>query len=267
MIESHIIEWLDFGDSAQNLDVYTRKNQIFLFRFFRALLKARNFPTIMYAILLIIYFIQICTIIIINVSTEKEFILDILDYLRNITILFENIASETSYRNMFITILVIIAIDLVLILFALFTNKIINNIYICKIINLINIIIYYYLIGPAVEICLTSIYCEDKTHKYLKVNCFSNKTHLIYTILSFITLIIYIFIIFIYSFYCNEIGSIKIKKNNNNTNRIHCGYEIYCLASKVSIFIFGFFFTNVIMKKIEIFYLKYYMNASFLLFV
>ena len=241
MIESNIIEWLDFGESAQNLDVYTRKNQIRLFRFFRALLKTKNFPTIMHVVFLLIYFVQICTISLINVSTEKDFILDILYYLRNITILFQNITSLTSYKNMFITILVIIAVDLFLILFVLFTNKKINTIYICKLINLINIIIYYYLIGPAVEICLTSVYCEDKTHKYLKVTCFSNKTHLLYTILSFITLIIYIFIIFIYSFYCNEIGSIKIN-DNNNTIRIHCDYEIYCLASKVSIFIFGFFF-------------------------
>jgi len=241
MIESNIIEWLDFGDSAQNLDVYTRNNQILLFRLFRALLKTKNFPTIMYAIFLIIYFIQICTIILINVSTEKEFLIDIIYYLRKITILFENIESITSYKNMFIIILVIIAVDLLLILFVLFANKKINTKYICNIINLINIIIYYYLIGPAIEICLTSVYCEDNTHKYLKVACFSNKTHLIYTILSFITMIIYIFIIFIYSFYCNEIGSIKIY-DNNNTNRINCNYEIYCLVSKVSIFIFGFFF-------------------------
>ena len=170
MIESNIIEWLDFGESAQNLDVYTRKNQILLFRLFRALLKTKNFPTIMYVIFLSIYFIQICTICIINVSTEKEFIFDILYYLRNITILFENITSITSYKNMFITILVIIVIDLLLTLFVLFTNKKINTKYIYSIINLINIIIYYYLIGPVIEICLTSIYCEDKTHKYLKVD-------------------------------------------------------------------------------------------------
>jgi len=241
MIESNVIEWLDFGDSVQNLDVYTRKNQIHLFRFFRALLKTKNFPTIMYAVFLTVYFVQIWTIILINVSTEKEFSFDILYYLRNITILFENIASITSYKIMFIIILVIIVVDLFLILFALFSNKKINTKYICKLINLINIIMYYYLIGPAVEICLTSVYCEDKTHKYLKVTCFSNKTHLIYTILSFISLIIYIFIIFVYSFYCNEIGAIKIN-DSNNTIRIECNYEIYCLVSKVSIFIFGFFF-------------------------
>ena len=266
MIESNIIEWLDFGDSAQNLDVYARKNQISLFRFFRALLKTKNFPIIMHIILLMIYFIQICTIILINVSDEKEFFFDILNYLKNITILFQNINSITSYKWIFMIIFDIIILDLLLILFVLFTNKKINTIYICKIINLINIIIYYYLIGPAVEICLTSIYCEDQIHKYLKVTCFSNKTHLIYTILSFVAMIIYIFIILIYSFYCNEIGSIKTH-DNDKTTRIQCNYEIYCLVSKISIFIFEFFFTNVIMKKIEIFYLNYHLNVLFLLIV
>ena len=202
MIESNIIEWLDFGDSAQNLDAYAKKSLIHLFRLFRALLKTGNFPIIIHVIFILIYFIQICTISLINVSTEKEFLIDILYYLRNVTILFENIESITSYKNMFITILVIIIIDFLLILLVLLTNKKVNTKYICKIINLINIIIYYYLIGPVIEICLTSVYCENNTHK-LKVTCFSNKMHLIYTILSFVTMIIYIFIIFIYSFYCN----------------------------------------------------------------
>ena len=75
MIESNIIEWLDFGDSAQNLDVYTRKNLIRLFSFFRALLKTKNFATIMYVIFLTIYFIQICTISMINYRLKKNFFL------------------------------------------------------------------------------------------------------------------------------------------------------------------------------------------------
>ena len=244
MIESNIIEWLEFGDSAQIIDVYSKKKQAFFFRFLRLLVKNKNFPLILYIILIIISFVQIWTLLLINVSNEKEFIEDILDYLKNFTILFQNIQSPKSYKNLFITLFVIILLDFILIFFVLFSNKIINSSYFCIIINLLNIIIYYYLIGPAIDISLTSIWCEDNIHKYLKISCFSNRTHLIYTILSFIMLIIYILIIAIYSFYCNEIDKIK-GNSDDETVHIQSNYDMFFFASKISIFIFAFFFRKI----------------------
>ena len=244
MIESNIIEWLEFGDSAQVIDIYSQKKQAFFFRFLRLLVKNKNFPIILYIILIIISFVQIWTLLLINVTNEKEFIVDILDYLQNFITLFQNMQSAKSYKNLFISLFVIILLDLVLILFALFSNKKMNTSYLCIIINLFNIIIYYYLIGPAIDISLTSIWCEDNVHKYLKVSCFSNKTHLIYTILSFIMLIIYILIMAIYSFYCNEIDKIK-GNSGDETIHIQCNYDIFFFASKASIFIFGFFFRKI----------------------
>ena len=182
--------------------------------------------------------------LLINVSGEKEFIVDILDYLKNITILFQNIQSEKSYKNIFICLFVIILLDLILILFVLIFNKIVNICYFCIIINLLNIIIYYYLIGPAIDISLTSIWCEDNIHKYLKLTCFSNRTHLMYTILSFLMLAIYILIISIYSFYCNEIDKIK-GNSGDETIHIQSNYNIFFFVSKISIFIFGFFFRKI----------------------
>ena len=43
MIESSFIEWLDFGDAAQKIDVYSKNIIIKIFRFFRALNK-NKFP-------------------------------------------------------------------------------------------------------------------------------------------------------------------------------------------------------------------------------
>ena len=244
MIESNFIEWLEFGDSAQVIDIYSKKKQAFFFRLLRLLVKNKSFPLILYIILIIISFAQIWTLLLINVSNENEFIVDILDYLKNFTILIENIQGTQSYKNIFIIFFVVILLDLALILFVLFFNKIINTFYFCIIINLLNIIIFYYLIGPAIDISLTSIWCEDNIHKYLKISCFSNRTHLKYTILSFIMLIIYILIIAIYSFYCYEIDKIK-EDSSDKTIHIQCNYDIFCFASKVSIFIFGFFFRKI----------------------
>ena len=244
MIESNFIEWLDFGDSSQIIDVYAKEVQIRYFRFFRNLIKNKSIPILINVIFIFIFFIQICTICIINVTGEKEFLLDILNYLNRVTTLFQIINNPLTYKKLFLILFIIILFDFILTIITFYSIKKINTSYLCFIINLLNLIICYYLIGPAVEISLTSLWCEYNYHKYLRVTCFSNSTHLMYIILSFIMLLLYLFISFIYSFYINEIEIIQ-KVYFQNTTRIECNYEIYCLICKVSIFIFSFFFYKI----------------------
>ena len=47
MIESNIIEWLDFGESVHILDAYSNKGKLFFFKFFKTLLKNRNYPLLL----------------------------------------------------------------------------------------------------------------------------------------------------------------------------------------------------------------------------
>ena len=256
MIESNIIEWLDFGDSAQNLDVYLKKKFIPFFNFFRILLKNKSIPTIIYILLIIVSFIQICTISLINVSSEKEFLLDILNYLKNITLLYEIITSSMSYRHTFLVIFLVIIINIILIFIVFLSNTRIKVIYLALAINILNIIIYYYLIGPAINIFLTGTWCEGGTHKYLKMPCYKTTLHLSLTIVSLITLLLALLICFIYSIYSNEIDSLLINKNNNNMTRIDCNYELYFLISKMCIFIFGFFFYIMDYEEEEKFIIK-----------
>jgi hypothetical protein len=35
MIESNVIEWLDFGDAAQNIDIYSKRKTLFFFQIFQ----------------------------------------------------------------------------------------------------------------------------------------------------------------------------------------------------------------------------------------
>ena len=57
-------------------------------------------------------------------------------------------------------------------------------------------------------------------------------------------LLFYLIIIFIYSFYCNKIDLIRKTNLKDNTIRINCNYEIYCLIIKIIINIF-YFFVNI----------------------
>ena len=56
MIESRVLEWLDFGDSAQIIDVYSKKNLLFIFKLLRYLLKNKSNPIILDILFLMIFF-------------------------------------------------------------------------------------------------------------------------------------------------------------------------------------------------------------------
>jgi len=241
MIESNVIEWLDFGDSIQNIDVYSRKKLISLFRFFRLLVKNKSFPIIIEVIFILIFFVQLWTMSIMNVSSEGDIILVILNYLKKVTVFFEIITNSWNYKIIFYIVFGFIMIDIILMIIILFAKNKVNLSFLVYIVNFLNLIINYYLLGPSIEVSLTSVWCENKIHKYLQVECFKNKMHLTFTILSILMLLLYIFVSFIYSFYCNEIELIMTSTKGNKIIRIDCNYETFCLISKIISFALGFF--------------------------
>ena len=241
MIESKVIEYLDFGDLIQSIDAYSKKKFNFILSFFRVLSNNKFFPLIIDIILIFIYFFQIWTMALIFVPSEGDFILIILDYLKKITVLYEIISNESTYLILFMTSFIIIMVDIILMIIVLFIHKKIKTRLVIFIINFLNIIIFYYLIGPIINIGLESILCNNNTHKYLQIACFSNAKHLLITILSLLMILLYIFISFLYTFYSNEMEAIKTISLKENTFIINCNYDVFCLISKIIIFALGFF--------------------------
>ena len=222
MIDSNVIEWLDFGDSTQKIDAYLLSHKKKLFRFFRELLKSKKFPNLE-IILMIIYFIQLMIITLI-IDDKNDLIIEILIYLKNIFLFSEIIDNGEIYKKILIIISIIIIIDILLILIIMFSIKYFKPHLILVLINFINIVIFYYLLGPCIEICLLSFWCEDNQHKILKIKCYSGKTHLSNVIFSIFILVLYILVSFMYSLYCNQIGTI-FANGNEKTIRIHSNYE------------------------------------------
>ena len=237
MIDSNVIEWLDFGDSTQKIDVYALTYKKKLFRFFRELLKNKNFPNLE-IILIIIYFIQLMIIALIS-DEKNDFIIEILMYLKNIFLFSEIIDNGEIYKIIFFIIFDIIIIDVLLMLIIIFSIKYFKPHLILILINFINIIIFYYLLGPSIEISLLSFWCENNQHKIFKIRCYSGKTHISYVILSILILILYILISFMYSLYCNEIGTIFVN-GNEKLIRIHSNYENLFNIIKIIIYILYF---------------------------
>ena len=253
MIESNVIDLLDFGDSIQKLDCYSNGRIELFFKFLRTLLKNKSFPIIIDLILIIISFIQLMIISSILVSSsEEDLILSIIEYLKHIFLLFELIDNDNIYLLLFLTLSLIIIIDIILMAIVILTLNFKGLIFIIYIINLINIIIFYYLLGPGIEIFLLSFWCKDGKHQYLNVECYSNPTHIKYVIFSILICLLYIVISFIYSIYFNQIGAISTT-TNEKLLRVHSNYEIYYLIIRISIFVFYFLLkikNNIFLLKI-----------------
>jgi hypothetical protein len=240
MIESNVIEWLDFGDSAQNIDVYSKTKLLRLFHFCRALIKNKNFPASIYAIFIALFFLQLWTMTAISVPYEGDLILEIIDYLKKVILFFEIITNKSNYITVFSITFSFIFVNSILMTIVLFTNGIYNVSLIAKNINYLTSVIYYYFVGPVIIITLDSTLCKNGTHKYLQCPCFTNSVHLAIMILSFIMLILYLFTSFLNSIFSDVIDIIRADCKDISF-RINCNYELYCFIIKLAFFIFGFF--------------------------
>ena len=193
MIDSNIIEWLDFGDSTQRIDTYTKSSLKKIKRLFRTLVKNKNFVKIE-IFFMIIFFIQLLSMSAIFILSDKELILEILNYIKNIILFFENITNLEVYKKYFLIFIIIIILDIILMLIILFTIKNIKLTIFISSINLLNIVIFYYLLGPVIQICLLTFWCENGQHKIYNIKCFSNLFHISYIIISIIIFLLYIII-------------------------------------------------------------------------
>ena len=187
---------------------------------------------------MIIYFIQLLCISSFFIDKKGETIIQIFDYYKNIFVVSNLISSNQKYYlQLFIINNVIIYLDIILMVIILFTYRIKKINILSSLVNLINIIIFYYYIGPAIEISIMSFWCENGKQKLLDVKCFSSAIHRLYISFSLMNFLFYIFVSIIFSIFHNEIGYISINSNKKVT-RIHSNYEVYSLLIKIIIFVF-----------------------------
>ena len=238
MIESNIIEWLDFGDSIQKIDIYSKKNLLRIFKYFRTLIK--NKPSALLDILfIIISFIQLLCLSSYFASSEREIVIQILQYLNNVFLLSNTINNPEAYLHLIITTNIILYINVIIMVIIFSTIKRLNLKYLAFIVNLINSIVFYYFLAIIHEIIIIAFWCENGQHKILQFKCFSNKVHLYIIFLLLLIYLLYIFISFSYSLFYNEIGSITANKNEKII-RIKCHYESFYLFTRIVIFLICF---------------------------
>ena len=240
MIEERIIEWLDLGDSVQTVDIYERPKLLMFFKYQFLLLKYGITSEALDIIIISVFFLQIINLAAINLEPNDDIILEFIKYLENISLPYTIISNSNLYIlcSSIIWALNFIHIILTILVLFLLSKKIIIKM-LFYLISILNIIIYYYLIGPIIYLALSGILCPNNFHEISKVECYSNQKNLTFIILNFIFGIYSLIIIEIFAFYQNQIGSIKASAPKN---RVNCDYDIYSSNAKLVVYIIVYFY-------------------------
>lgn len=240
MIESNIVQWVDLGDSMQSLEVYSNKKITYFFNLIKVLINFKKFSVFFYIILKCFYFLQIVMLSLTNLTDESDSAIKILKYISTVIFVQEIIIDSTTYKVAVILTTIITFISILCFIFLIISvslKKIFIKIPII-LFNLINILLLNYFIGPIVQISILSTNCQGGLHKYLQTSCYSDTTHIIIFIISFINLIVFVSWSILLSIYYNEIGSINETKV---LARMNTNYEFCSNLSKISMFIFAYF--------------------------
>ena len=201
MIESNIINWIDFGDSMQLLEVYTKKKLIKFFNLMKVLISYKDFSIFFFIIMKFFFFVQVMMLTIVNIdkNTDDNSI-KILQYISKVIFIQEIVTDKQSYEIALILNSILTFITIACIIYLIISIKI-GRFYMkfpIFFLNLVSVTVMQYLIGPIVQISLMSITCENKKHIFLEYECFKDFKHLFAVIASII----------------NFLWEIEIKLNN-----------------------------------------------------
>ena len=182
MIESNIINWIDFGDSMQLLEVYTKKKLIKFFNLMKVLISYKDFSIFFFIIMKFFFFVQVMMITIVNIDKKTDDnAVNILQYISKVIFIQEIITDKKSYKLALLCTSGLTMIILICLVYLIISIKI-GRFYIkfpITILNIIIIVLMKYLIGPIVQISLMATDCDKGVHKYLQIKCYSDIFHMI----------------------------------------------------------------------------------------
>ena len=194
MIEENVINWIDLGETKQPLDIYGEKHKMYFFQLMKTMKIKSNSISSLDLILQLIFFIQMATLNIYGisdfVSTEKDYFLIVFQYLSKVFLLYDIADSSSTYTILIvITFVITITFISIIIYLIICIHKEIKPL--TLIVQILNILIYfeiYYIVGPIINISLTSIVCKNGNHIFLGTKCFSSPSHILAFIASVISL-------------------------------------------------------------------------------
>jgi len=236
MIEENIIEWLEFGDAIQKINIYNEKNFLYLFQANYLLNKFSNFSKIIYAIFIWIFFFQIWELNILKINVEGDGFLEILKYFEKIFLLISLKVDKKSFILLLVfTIGIFILSNILAIINIYYAKKKKKILFLLSLNSFLNTLFIFYLNGPSIEILLSIIICNEGEKNYL---CSLKKiSNLLIFIIILIAIILIVSELFFSALYFNNIGCIH---GSNTKSRINCNFTLIISMIKLIFFILHF---------------------------
>ena len=261
MIEKNVINWVDLGEAKQPLDIYGEKHKKFFFKLLMTIKSQNKSFGFLDLFLQVIFFIQVATLNIYGVTDKVEedndYFLIVFKYLSKVFLVYNIADSSLSY-----TVLMIITFVLTLILIAILIYLIIciKKEYtpftiLLQILNIIILFEIYYLIGPLINISLTSIVCKNGNHIFLQTKCFTSITHILIFIASIISLLFHLLFSIVISFYYSDVGNMG---DYGTMTRVSSYYEIYANITMIFLFIVHFIL-NFFLESKQLFFIIWHL--------
>ena len=228
MIEDNIIKYIDLGETMQNLDVYSKKSIIILFKIFENMLSYKINNELTFIILKLIFFLQLmaCSFTKMPASlTENDYVIQIFNSIKYVLTPHRNVTDKNSFKTrlyisiFFCLVLIFCIIYLIIVTFCYKNNNFFK--FPIKLLNILNLILNNYALCPLINIMMIIIRCSNGKHKYLEIKCYELE-HLIYLVITLFLLITLLTYSFFLSLYYYEIGTIQDK---NHLFRTNCYYE------------------------------------------
>ncbi len=273
MIEGNIANTIELGESMQLLDIYNKKRLIKLFNIFNFIILNKLDNKLIYIVLKFLFFFQVMTYSLVSTPAELEendLLILIIKSIREILLPHLLIRNDTHYflaLTMIYSLALIIIIIFIYIYFNSNSQKKNKSDFFIKFFNVIQMLFFYYLQLPIINILCYSILCNDRKSLYLKsLKCNSNNSDFLIIILSGFSFIILLVFSVSLSIFNYDIGIIDEK---DSLSRVNCNFEFYENFGMILFYTFGFFLKLYIPKKkiSRIIYKSFNMIISISLFI
>ena len=245
MIEENVINWIDLGEAKQPLSIYGQKFKMNFFKLLKTMKSYNNSFASLDYIFQFFYFFQLLTLSLYGIhgyEQKNNYYLDnIYQYLSKIFLLSDIATDSTTYSILIIIIfaLTIFFIAVIIYLIICIKSDIKPISLLLKILNILIIVEFYYLIGPIINISLISFVCENGNHIYLEASCFKGISHVLAFLASVVCILFHLVFSVILSLYLFDIGNVG---EYGVQTRVNCGYEIYSNIEIIILFIVKFAF-------------------------
>lgn len=235
MIESQVVKILNLESRTGTIELYKNKKSLRFFNLMRMLMKQHNFSMFFYLVLRLIFPLQILVELLSLPFETSDTITKLSTFFGYGLLVDSNITDKSTFTGFSTGVYIFAGVYILLIIYLWFCTKETKFLLPVRILAMLNFFLADLIFIPIVGITLRVIKCDgNSVHAFLGEACFSSGTHLTFLLISFVALVFFSTIVFIFNYYMNEIGSIG---DSTAPARVNCNYELMANVLKFIFFV------------------------------